>query len=132
MKRARALVLTSWFESFGLVLVEAMACGTPTISVDCVGGPREILADGKFGLLVPGGDADAIAAAMLRLAQDDDLHRRLAHGGPARAQLFAAREIVARWQSMIEKIPRSGAASEARDDADAGDRTWRMKGVEHT
>jgi exopolysaccharide biosynthesis WecB/TagA/CpsF family protein len=62
--QADALLLTSRYEGFGNVIVEALACGTPVIAADCPHGPAEILAGGQFGHLVRPGDADAFARAM--------------------------------------------------------------------
>lgn len=66
-------VLTSDWEGFGNILVEALACGTPVISTDCPGGPRSILADGKFGVLLPLGDVDRLADAIIEQLSLTDL-----------------------------------------------------------
>lgn len=65
MSRASCLVLSSVFEGFGNVIVEALAMGCPVVSTDCPVGPSEILEGGKWGLLVPVGDHDAMAAAIV-------------------------------------------------------------------
>jgi len=65
VSKSSVFVLSSKFEGFALVLVEALSVGCPVVSTDCPGGPREILENGKYGKLVPVGDHEALAKAII-------------------------------------------------------------------
>ena len=73
LRGATAFVLSSLYEGLPTVLIEALASGCPVISTDCPGGAREILANGKYGDLVPVGDPDAMAEAICRIL-DGKIH----------------------------------------------------------
>lgn len=97
---ATAFVLSSEEEGFGLVLVEAMALGVPVIATDCPGGPRDVLRDGRDGLLVRR-EQDALTAAMERVALDDGLREELSAAGRRRAGDFAPLAVARLWLDVL-------------------------------
>jgi glycosyltransferase involved in cell wall biosynthesis len=113
IRRAAALILTSNFEAFALVLAEAMACGVPAISTNCVAGPPEVLQNGKSGLLVPVDDAEALASAMERIVADEPLRHRLIAAGHGRVEDFDISRIARQWEAMIDIALRSPQEAEA-------------------
>ena len=99
-------VLSSHWEGFGNVIIEAMACGVPVISTDCPFGPDEIITDGVNGLLVPVADVEAMAQAILRLLQDTSLRKDLAEAGRLRAEDFRVEKMVAACEKVFAEVLR--------------------------
>lgn len=97
-------VLSSRFEGFGMVLVEAMACGLPVVSFDCPAGPDEIITDGVDGLLVPSGDVHALAEKLMTLMTDENLRRRLGQQARQTAQRYDMTVLANQWIDLFEKV----------------------------
>jgi glycosyltransferase involved in cell wall biosynthesis len=104
MARADAFVLPSLWEGFGLVLVEAMACGAPVVATRCRSGPEEIVSDGASGLLVPPGDANALSDAILNLLTSPPLARRLSTAGRRRAEDFRVETSARQYEQLFRSV----------------------------
>lgn len=97
-------VLSSRFEGFGLVLVEAMACGLPVVSFDCPAGPDEIITDGVDGVLVSSGDVQSLAKKLMALMTDENLRQRLGKQARQTAQRYDMAAIANQWRTLFEKV----------------------------
>jgi glycosyltransferase involved in cell wall biosynthesis len=97
MSRAAVFVLSSVWEGLALVLVEAMACGTPVVSTGCFGGVAELLENGRYGPLVPVGNHQALATAILGVL-DSPTSSELLKG---RADDFSVDRIVDQYISIL-------------------------------
>jgi len=83
---------------------QALACGTPLITADTPAA-RELLVDGESALLVPAGDPQALAAALSRVAREDELAQRLSEGGLAAYRARASEEVLGeRWRGLLESL----------------------------
>ncbi|MXR52998.1 glycosyltransferase [Halovenus sp. WSH3] len=99
MSRADVFLLSSRYEGLPTVLIEALACGCPVVATDCESGPREILDNGKFGVLAPVGDERALATGVTELLDAPpatDLLR-------ARAAEFAPDAVLDAYEQFIEE-----------------------------
>ncbi len=101
---AAAFALSSRWEGFGHVIVEAMACGAPVVAFDCPYGPADIVEDGKTGILLPPEDADAMASALNRVIRDPDLAARLGGAGRQAAKRFAAPIIARTYAALFDDL----------------------------
>ena len=101
MARADVVALTSLREGFGNVLAEALAVGTPVVATDCPSGPREILAGGRYGRLVPVGDAGALAEALMQTLDETPDRERLR----ASAERFTVRHSAQRYAEILGLAP---------------------------
>lgn len=90
-------------ESFGVVLLEAMAAGTPVVASD-ISGYRDVARQGKEAVLVPGGDPAALADGLRRVLDDPVLAARLVDAGTARAASFSMERLAARYVDLYESL----------------------------
>ncbi|QYD67798.1 glycosyltransferase [Paraburkholderia edwinii] len=101
---ARAHVLSSRYEGMPMVLLEALAHGKPIVATDCPTGPREILDDGRAGMLVPIGDVDAMADALTRIVTDAALRDTMTANALARAQHYGIEQSNRRFAACVTDI----------------------------
>jgi glycosyltransferase involved in cell wall biosynthesis len=107
---ASMYALSSRREGFPMVLLEAMSKGLPVVSFDCPTGPREIVRSGENGLLVAHQDVDALAAAMIRMIEDEDLRRRCGAGALKTAERYSIDVIGERWEELLAEVSPASAA----------------------
>ncbi len=100
-------LLTSISESFALVLPEEMSCGLPVVSFDCPYGPRDIIADGIDGFLVPPGDIVGFADKICLLIENENLRVKMGMAGVISSQRFCAENVMPKWKCLFEEIHNS-------------------------
>ncbi|MBB5937444.1 glycosyltransferase family 4 protein [Streptomyces zagrosensis] len=100
--------VTSSLESFGMTIVEAMRCGLPVVSTDCPHGPSEIIDDGVDGRLVPPGNVNEIASALLALINDDELRRRMGRAALEGSARFDPSQIAGRYEALFSDLAARG------------------------
>ena len=101
MNRASLFVLSSLWEGFPNVLLEAMACGVPVISTDCPSGPGEIITNSINGILVSSGNEKALAEAMLSLLKDENLRKKFSKENKKRVEDFRIEKILPKYEELF-------------------------------
>ncbi len=104
LAKASIFVLSSSWEGFGNVILEAMASGAPVISTRCPSGPDEIITNGVDGILVPVGNEKALSDAILKLLSDQELRRRFSTNGRKRVADFKVEKIVAEYEKVFDEV----------------------------
>ena len=101
------LVMTSHYEGFPMVMIEAMACGVPVVSFDFLCGPRDIIAQGLNGIITPEGDIPALAAEMQRLMEDPARLENMSAQARKISEAYSEDAVMGRWNlyftDMLEK-----------------------------
>jgi len=101
MKSAQLFVVSSKYEGFGNVIIEAMACGCPVVSFNCDYGPAEIIEHKKNGLLVENGNEKKLADAILQLLTNSKLRQTLINNGNKRAMDFKSGDIAKKYEKVF-------------------------------
>jgi glycosyltransferase involved in cell wall biosynthesis len=104
MDKCSVFVMSSRFEGFPLILLEAMSKGMAVVSFDCPTGPADIIDDHRNGLLVPEKDVSALAVAMGELASDAELRRRVSPAAVETAGTYSMAAIGAQWDDLLREL----------------------------
>lgn len=102
--KSSILVQPSRTEGFGLVIVEAMACGLPVISFDCENGPRSIISDGEEGFLIPTFDIELFSTRLIQLMNDVELRKTMGEKGRKKSQCYQIESVGNQWKQLFDEL----------------------------
>ena len=104
LAQGSVFVLSSRFEGFGIVVVEAMSKGLAVVSFDCPRGPGEIIDDGRDGVLVPPGDVPALSRALLEVVGDEERRRALGAAALETARRYDPASVGKSWVTLMDEL----------------------------
>ena len=114
MAAAAIFVLSSRFEGFPLILLEAMSKGMSVVSFDCPTGPSDIVDDHQNGILVPAEDVDGLARGIEEMISDEELRRRTAAAAVETAQQYTMEAVGPQWTELFGELSRNRGHGPAR------------------
>lgn len=102
--RNSLLVCSSRDEAFGLMIVEAESCGSPIVTFDCPSAPRELVHDGENGCVVPMGDIQGLANAIIMMLKDCELRKKMGKRSVELSERFQVEEIKKQWLTLFDEL----------------------------
>ncbi|MFW9821457.1 MAG: glycosyltransferase, partial [Candidatus Thorarchaeota archaeon] len=104
ISKADIFVLSSLHEGLPTVLIEALACGLPIISTNCETGPKEILGNGRYGILTKVANSSDLAEKMKYLANNEELREKYSNNSTTQANLYKVEVFTKNWIEQIDYI----------------------------
>lgn len=102
MSESSIFVFTSLYEGFGLVILEAMSCGLSPVAFTCQFGPKDIITNGKNGLLVYNRDIKSLSEKLIYLIQHPDIRKEMSYQAQIRVQDFYPNNIIDKWMALFQ------------------------------
>ena len=98
------LTMSSHYEGFPMVMIEAMSCGLPVVTFDYPCGPKDIIRDGENGLLVKEGDITSLSQALERMMKDEGMRYSMGHFARAATETFSEERIMSLWKTCFSSL----------------------------
>jgi len=105
-KEASLYLMTSRFEGFGMVLIEAMSYGVPCISFDCPHGPADIIKEGEDGFLIKNGNIEDFANKIIQLIENENLRKEIGSKAKVNVTRFLPEMVVKQWDELFKSLSR--------------------------